>query len=112
MAKKIEYIFPKEDGVALVDGIPRIVDRDAYISMMEQKRRDMQFFGAHRKELLEKYLGQWVAVHKEQVVAVADTWEGLLEKVDALGIHRTHMEPKFIREKPLRFISSVFRSSR
>ena len=90
MAEKIEYVFPKEDGVALVDGLPRIVDDEAYQKRTEEAMRDDQYFGDHWDELLEKYPDQWVAVFRKEVIAVDSTVKGVYEKVDELGIHRNH----------------------
>ena len=100
MAEKRQYIFPKEDGVALVDGVPRIVDHEAWEKRQEEHRRDRQYFGAHREELLEKYPDQWVAVFREEVVAVDRDWRVVGRKLDEMGIHKTHAVMHFIDTDP------------
>ena len=101
MAEKIEYVFPKEDGVALVDGIPRIVDLEAWDKRSEQMKNDLKYFGVHRDELLENYLDQWVSVYKEQVIAVDVDRNELVKKIDALGLHRTLPATRFIETNPV-----------
>lgn len=100
MAERIEYIFPKEDGVALVNGLPRIVDDEAYLRRSEQMRKDHKYFSLHRDELLEKYPDQWVSVYKGEVIAVDVDRDELAKKIDALGLHRTLPETKFIETNP------------
>ena len=110
MAEKIEYIFPKETGVALVDGLPRIVDHEAWTKMEEDNRRDRQFYGAHKKELLEKYPYHWVAVYREELVAVDRDRKVVGQKLDEMGIHTTLAVMHFMDPDPPTLIPSVFNS--
>ena len=98
---KIEFIFPEEDGVALVDGLPRILDHEAWDKRSEQMKNDHKYFSVHRNELLEKYPDQWVSVYKGQIIAVDVDRDELAKKIDALGLHRTLPETKFIETNPV-----------
>ena len=104
MVDKIEYILPKEDGVAIVNGLPRIVDHEAWDKRAEEHKRDRQFFGAHKQEFLEKYPDRWVAVYHEEVVAVDRDREVVCQEIDAMGIHRTHAVIHFIDPDPPAYI--------
>ena len=110
MAEKIEYIFPKEDGVALVDGLPRIVDHEAWDKRMEEFKRDRQFYGAHKNEFLEKYPYHWVAIYREEVVAVDQDRRAVGRKLDEMGIHKTHVVMHFMDSDPPTRIPSVLKS--
>ncbi len=101
---KIEFIFPEEDGVALVDGLPRILDHEAWDKRSEQMRNDHKYFSVHRDELLEKYPDQWVSVYKGEVIAVGPDHIGVLKKLDALGIHRTLPETQRMNTNPLPWV--------
>ena len=110
MAEKIEYIFPKETGVALVDGLPRILDHDAWDKMEVEHAKDRQFYGAHKKELLEKYPYQWVAIYREELVAVDRDWRAVGRKLDEMGIHKTHAVVHLLDLDPPTRIPSVLKS--
>ncbi len=100
MAENRQYIFPKEDGVALVDGVPRIVDHEAWEKRQEEHRRDRQYFGAHREELLEKYPDQWVAVFREEVIFGGPDRRAVSQMVVESGIHINHAVIRFIDTDP------------
>ena len=51
-------------------------------------RNDALYFNTHRDEFLARYPEQWVAVYREQVVAVAGELSELFHQIDANGAPR------------------------
>lgn len=49
-------------------------------------RRDVEYYEAHREELLKRYPEQWVAFFNEQVVGADPDYERLLDEVEGKGI--------------------------
>ena len=45
-------------------------------------RRDVEYYEAHREELLKQYPEQWVAFFNEQVVGADPDYERLLDLLD------------------------------
>ena len=95
---------PLIDGIGIVDGLPRVIDREEYNRRREEGERDRKFFDAHRKEFLKQYPDRYVAVFREQVVAVADTHIDICDKLDTLGIRRTYPEVHRIYTKPVHWV--------
>ncbi|MBI4499142.1 MAG: hypothetical protein HY689_14730 [Chloroflexi bacterium] len=53
---------------------------------LERLKRDMDYFEAHREELLEQYPEQWVAIFHEQVLGAGPDFDRLLDDLQARGI--------------------------
>ena len=110
MTEKLEPLpplpegVPLIDGIGIVDGLPRVIDREEYNRRREERERDRKFFDAHRKEFLKQYPDRYVAVFREQVVAVADTHIDICDKLDNLGIRRTYPEVHRIYTKPVHWV--------
>lgn len=49
-------------------------------------RRDTSYFHAHRDELLKRYPEQWVAIFNEAVVGASDSYDDVLDQVEAKGV--------------------------
>ena len=92
---------PLVDGIGIVDGLPRVIDREEYNRRWAERQRDREFFETHRKEFLKQYPDQWVAVYREGVVATAATRDGVYEKLDALGIRRAGTTTHFMNTNPM-----------
>ena len=52
----------------------------------EQYWRDSEFLETHLDELATRYPNQWVAVFNQEVVAVADDFQGILAELQARGV--------------------------
>src|SRR5437016_3445711 len=63
--------------------------------------RQRVWFDENRKELLEKYRGKWIALHKCKVVAVAEDDIALCKEIDHKG------SDHFIYEQSTNFTNSV-----
>jgi hypothetical protein len=50
---------------------------------IERFRKDGEYLEEHRKELLEQYPEQWVAIFNGEVVAAAEDHEELLDQLEA-----------------------------
>ena len=60
--------------------------------------RSAKFMSAHYQEFSQKYPGQWIGVHLEELVAVAPTLPELLEQGEAKGVPRSIMRVSFMRQ--------------
>jgi hypothetical protein len=49
-------------------------------------QRDLDYYEAHRQELLERYPEQWVAIFEEQVAAADPDVDRLLETLRQRGV--------------------------
>jgi hypothetical protein len=49
-------------------------------------RQDVEYFEAHRDELLSRYPEQWVAIFKQQVVAADPDYDRVLDQLEAKSI--------------------------
>ena len=58
-------------------------DRQADLRRFE---RDIDYYQAHRDELLRKYPEQWVAIFDQQVAGADPDVDRLLEKLEARGV--------------------------
>lgn len=64
--------------------------------------RSAKFMSAHYQEFSQKYPGQWIGVHLEELVAVAPTLPELLEQGEAKGVPRSIMRVSFMRQGKVR----------
>ena len=87
-------VVAEVDGLGVVDGQFKVVDREKFERRQIERARDRQFLEDHHQELLGKYPDQWVAVYLEEVVAVAADHIGVLTQLDALGIHRSSAQTR------------------
>ena len=113
MLEQSESILPSPpvvaevDGLGVVDGKVKVVDREKFERRQAERARDRQFLDGHRQEFLEKYPDQWVAVHLEEVVAVAATHKELVTQLDALGIRRSAPESLRMDTDPVPLIPTL-----
>ena len=100
-------VVAEVDGLGVVDGQFKVVDREKFERRQAERARDRQFLDDHRQEFLEKYPDQWVAVHREEVVAVAATHKELVTQLDALGIRRSGPEALRMDTDPVPLIPTL-----
>lgn len=100
-------VVAEVDGLGVVDGQFKVVDREKFERRQAERARDRQFLDDHRQEFLEKYPDQWVAVHLEEVVAVAATHKELMTRLDALGIRRSGPESRRMDTAPVPLIPTL-----
>ncbi|MBI4492707.1 MAG: hypothetical protein HY690_07960 [Chloroflexi bacterium] len=53
-------------------------------------RRDVEYYEAHREQLLQQYPEQWVAVFNQEIVGADPDFERLLATLDELGVPSEH----------------------
>jgi hypothetical protein len=69
-----------------------------------QAEEQQQFWESRSAEFLEMYPDRFVAVHNEEVVAVADRLEELLDMLKSRGLDRRSVWVRFIMSDPKRYI--------
>ena len=62
--------------------------------------RNNIFINSNYEELKQEYLGCWILVHEEQVVACNASCERLLKQMDKLGLRRTGAVTRYFPRKP------------
>ena len=92
----------------IVDGKP-IIKWEAIRQVEADHARTRKFFDANHARFLKQYPDQWVAVFREQVVAVSPDMKDLFRQVDAKGIHRGGVIGGFMDTNPQPRIVSVLR---
>lgn len=90
----------------IVDGKP-IVNYEAVRQANADAERTMKFFAANRAKFLEQYPNQWVAVFREQLVAVSPDLKDLFRQVEAQGVRRGAAMGGFMNPNPLPRIGSI-----
>ncbi len=63
-----------------------VQQQDSISQRLQRFQRDIDYYEAHREELLDRYPEQWVAVFNEQVVSTAPTVEQVLRGLSAKGV--------------------------
>ena len=63
-----------------------IREQDSVSQRLQRFQRDIDYYEAHRGELLDRYPEQWVAIFNEQVVDAAPTMEQVLIGLRAKGV--------------------------
>ena len=63
-----------------------VQQQDGITQRLQRFRRDIDYYEAHREELLDRYPEQWVVIFNEQVVATAPTVEQVLRGLRAKGV--------------------------
>jgi hypothetical protein len=53
---------------------------------LQRFKRDIDYYEAHREELLKRYPEQWVAIFNEQVAASDADFDHLLSTLDQQGV--------------------------
>lgn len=101
-------VVAEVDGLGVVDGQFKVVDREKFERRLAERARDRQFLEDHRQEFLEKYPDQWVAVYREEVVAVAADHKALMARLDALGRRRSGPESRYMDTAPVPLIPSLW----
>ncbi len=61
-------------------------EQDSVSQRLRRFQRDIDYFEAHREELLDRYPEQWIAIFNEQVVGTAPTVEQVLDGLSAKGV--------------------------
>lgn len=61
-------------------------DEGRFREEFRQLNTDRLFFDTHRDSLYEQFRGMYVAIHRENLAAVAETMEELVNRLDAMGI--------------------------
>ena len=90
----------------IVDGKP-IVNYAAIRQANADTERTMKFFDANRAKFLEQYPNQWVAVFREQLVAVSPDLKDLFRQVEAQGVRRGAVMGGFMEPNPPPRIGSI-----
>lgn len=101
-------VVAEVDGLGVVDGQFKVVDREKFERRQVERARDRQFLEDRHQELLGKYPDQWVAVHLEEVVAVAADHKALMARLDALGLRRSGPESRYMDTAPVPLIPSLW----
>ena len=63
-----------------------IREQDSVSQRLQRFQRDIDYYEAHRAELLDRYPEQWVVIFNEQVVDAAPTIEQALSGLRAKGV--------------------------
>ncbi len=63
-----------------------IREQDSVSQRLQRFQRDIDYYEAHRAELLDRYPEQWVVIFNEQVVDTAPTVEQVLSGLRAMGV--------------------------
>ena len=58
-----------------------IREQDNITQRLQRFQRDIDYYEAHREELLDQYPEQWVVIFNEQVVGTAPTVEQVLRGI-------------------------------
>ena len=58
-----------------------IREQDSVSQRLQRFQRDIDYYEAHRGELLDRYPEQWVVIFNEQVVDTAPTVEQAVERL-------------------------------
>ena len=101
-----EFYVVREDGPVKWghngDGVVELAEfDDAKISaQFRQAEIDDRFIAAHIEEWLERYPDMYVAVYKEELVAVAPNSTELVKKIEAKGIRPGITCWRFLASKP------------
>lgn len=74
------------------------------LKAQERLNNDIAFLLANLDEWRTKYPNRWVAVYEDELVAVADTSERLLEEIERKGVPVRKAVVDFITEKRANFI--------
>ena len=90
----------------IVDGKP-IVNYAAIRQANADTERTMKFFDANRAKFREQYPNQWIAVFREQLVAVSPDLKDLFRQVEAQGVRRGAVLGGFMEPNPPPRIGSI-----
>lgn len=80
-----------------------IGDPNEIAAEMDQFRCDAEFL-SERADLVDLYPERWIAVYGGVVQTDAADLEGLIEKIDAMGLPRGRLAVRFMTKSPLRLI--------
>ena len=90
----------------IVDGKP-IIKWEAIRQVEADHARTRKFFDANHARFLKQYPDQWVAVFREQVVAVSSDSKDLFQQVAAQGLGQSGVIGEFMDTDPMPWIVSV-----
>lgn len=63
---------------------------------LERSSKDLEYFAAHRQELLKEHTEQWVAIYNQQVVAAAKDVKRLIKHLEKKGIPPGHVVRQYL----------------
>ena len=88
----------------LLDSIASAQDRHLIQTYLTQSRKDVDFLNAHRSDWVSEHPDKWVAVFEEQIVGLADTFEGVIQAAEAKGAPRARVVIEFLAKDPMAMI--------
>ena len=92
----------------IVDGQP-VVNAAAVRQADVDAERTRKFLNANYEQFLKQHSDQWIAVFREQVVAVAPALDDLFAQVEGQGFRRGSVMVEFLDANPTPQIVSVLR---
>lgn len=63
-------------------------------------RKTAMFLSSQYPQLIERYPGQWIAMHSNEVRAHGDSLESVLRKIDEKGLSRDETVVRFMQKDP------------
>lgn len=83
------------DEIAALVGDPRTVDEE-----LQSFRKTARRLSSRHPRMIERYPGQWVALHSGRVRAHGGSLESVLTEVDLKGLSRQQTIVRFIDDEP------------
>jgi len=71
---------------------------------LEQGEKDNIFLESHQQEWKKQYPDKWIAVYKEELVAIAATTADLYRELEERDIPRNHTKVHFLSTKNIRWM--------
>ncbi|MGC9069557.1 MAG: DUF5678 domain-containing protein [Thermoprotei archaeon] len=74
------------------------------LALFEEHERNSKWFKKNYQNLVEKYDGMLIAIHKQEIVAFDKDPSKLREKILAKGLNPMTVTIEYVSKKPLEFI--------
>jgi hypothetical protein len=85
-------------GESIFQALERHMNDPATIESFKKLDKAVQFAAVNDQRWREEYPNRWIAVHCDELVAVADTQPELMATVQRLGLPRNEIHTDFLRE--------------
>ena len=66
------------------------------VELLKKSQRNLEWFGTHRDELIERFEDQFVAIDNEHVIEVDNDFDSLLQKLKSKNMDPSKVLIKFI----------------
>jgi hypothetical protein len=74
------------------------------LALFEEHERNSEWFKKNYRQLIERYDGMFVAIHKQEVAAFDEDPGKLREKILAKGLRPMDVMVEYVSKRPLEFI--------